>query len=221
LFARLRPDEQEHAMIAIVDYGMGNLRSVEKALQKLGHAAVVTRDERVIREAARVILPGVGAFGAAMEHLRQPGEGGGELAQAVRGFAGTGKPLFGICLGMQLLLTESEELGCHTGLDLVPGTVERFDFNGDPSLKVPHMGWNALTFPRATPLFAGLEAGVQVYFVHSYYCRPADSGVTAAECTHGIPFCAGLVKDNLHAVQFHPEKSGAAGLRILDNFSRL
>lgn len=208
-------------MIAIIDYGMGNLRSVEKALQKLGHPALVTSDAAEIAAAERVILPGVGAFGAAMAHLNQPREGGGTLAEAVLAAARSGKPLFGICLGMQLLLSRSEELGTHFGLDLVPGQVVRFENQGDPSLKIPHMGWNALSFPRETSLFAGLDEGTQVYFVHSFYCVPEDSSVTAATCTHGVAFTAALAKDNLYACQFHPEKSGSAGLRILDNFARL
>jgi imidazole glycerol-phosphate synthase subunit HisH len=208
-------------MIAIIDYGMGNLRSVEKALHKLGHAAEVTSDPAAIARAERVILPGVGAFGAAMTNLRRAEPGTRPLAEAVRETVAAGKPFFGICLGMQLLLSESEELGRHEGLDLVRGQVRKFDFDGDPSLKIPHMGWNELHFPRDTPLFRGLEEGVRVYFVHSYYCAPQDPSVAAATCTHGRAFCAALVRDNVYAVQFHPEKSGGAGLRILDNFARL
>lgn len=208
-------------MIAIVDYGMGNLRSVEKALQKLGHTALITSDPAEVEAAERVILPGVGAFGAAMAHLKEPRVGGRTLAEAVTRAAASGRPLFGICLGMQLLLSESEELGRFQGLDLIPGQVLRFQAHGDASLKIPHMGWNALHFPRQTPLFAGLEEGTQVYFVHSYYCRPEESVVAAATCTHGIEYCAALAKANVFATQFHPEKSGAAGLRILDNFARL
>jgi imidazole glycerol-phosphate synthase subunit HisH len=209
------------AMIAIVDYGMGNLRSVEKALQKLGHQAEVTSDPEVISRAERLILPGVGAFGAAMANLNRSEAGAQPLAQAVKEAVTSGKPFLGICLGMQLLLTESEELGRFRGLDLVPGQVVRFDFNGDPSLKIPHMGWNALRFPRSSPLFAGLEEGVQVYFVHSFHCCPEHGSVVAATCTHGTPFCAALARDNVYATQFHPEKSGAAGLRILDNFAHV
>jgi glutamine amidotransferase len=206
-------------MLAIIDYGMGNLRSVEKALHKLGHEAVVTPDPAEIASADRVILPGVGAFGAAMAHLREP-VGETTLAEAAKAAVRSGKPVMGICLGMQLLLSESEELGQHTGLDLIPGQVLRFQPNGDPDLKIPHMGWNALTFPRHTALMDGLEDGVQVYFVHSFYCAPADPSVTAATCVHGHPFCAAIAHENLFATQFHPEKSGAPGLRILDNFAR-
>lgn len=208
-------------MIAIVDYGMGNLRSVEKALHKLGHAAEITADPAVIERADRVILPGVGAFGAAMANLERSEAGVSPLATVVRETVRSGKPFLGICLGMQLLLSESEELGHFRGLDLVSGRVLRFKPNGDPSLKIPHMGWNELRFSRRTPLFAGLDEGVQVYFVHSFYCRPEDPSVTAATCTHGESFCAALARDNVFATQFHPEKSGAAGLQILDNFARL
>jgi glutamine amidotransferase len=207
-------------MIAIVDYGMGNLRSVEKALHKLGHAAVITSDPADVARAERVILPGVGAFGAAMANLRRAGNGAA-LAGSVTDAVASGRPFLGICLGMQLLLSESEELGLHRGLDVVPGRVVRFDFNGDATLKVPHMGWNELRFPRASPLFEGLEQGTRVYFVHSFYCRPEEPSVTTATCSHGLDFCAGLDQNNVYAVQFHPEKSGAAGLRILDNFARL
>jgi glutamine amidotransferase len=206
--------------IAIIDYGMGNLRSVEKALHKLGHEAVVTSNPTEIASAGRVILPGVGAFGAAIAHLRES-VGETTLADAAKGAVRSGKPVMGICLGMQLLLSASEELGQHSGLALIPGQVLRFHPNGDPDLKIPHMGWNSLTFPHPTILMEGLENGVQVYFVHSFYCAPEDPSVTAATCVHGRHFCAALTHENVFATQFHPEKSGAAGLRILDNFARL
>src|SRR5437667_4959754 len=158
-------------MIAIVDYGMGNLRSVEKALEKLGHPAAITSDPGEIARAERVVLPGVGAFGAAMANLTRPEPGGVPLAGAVRDAVSAGKPFLGICLGMQLLLSESEELGTHRGLGLVPGQVVKFDFGGDGTLKVPHMGWNELHFPRPSPLFEGVPEGASAYFVHSFYCR--------------------------------------------------
>jgi imidazole glycerol-phosphate synthase subunit HisH len=208
-------------MIAILDYGMGNLRSVEKALHKLGHAAEVTSDPASAARAERVILPGVGAFGAAMANLSRSADGAAPLGDVVREAVRSGRPFLGICLGMQLLLSESEELGRHRGLDLLPGRVVKFDFGGDPLLKIPHMGWNELRFPRESPLFRGLEDGERVYFVHSFYCRPEDEGTVAALTPHGGPFCSALSRENVHAVQFHPEKSGAAGLRILDNFARL
>jgi len=208
-------------MIAIVDYGMGNLRSVQKALERVGAPPVITADPAVIARADRLVLPGVGAFGAAMRHLNAPLPGGGTLAAAVREFAASGRPLLGICLGMQLLFTESEELGRHQGLGLIPGRVVRFDPRADPSLKIPHMGWNTLSFPRESPLFAGAREGAAVYFVHSYHCVPDDPAVTAAECTHGRPFCAALAAGNLFAAQFHPEKSGEPGLKMLENFVRV
>lgn len=209
-------------MIAIVDYGMGNLRSVEKALAHLGHAAQVTSDPDEVAAAERVILPGVGAFGAAMQHLTAAKDGRPALLEAVLEAARSGRPFLGICLGMQLLFTESEELGRHRGLDLIPGRVSQFDFAGRPdeaALKIPHMGWNRLSLRPDAPLFHGLDDGAMVYFVHSYYCLPDHPGVVSATADHGGPFCAALWQHNLFATQFHPEKSGAAGLRMLDNFA--
>ena len=209
------------APIAILDYGAGNLRSVEKAFAALGHRAVVTSDPDAIRRADRVVLPGVGAFGAAMDALRRA-----DLAPLVREVAASGRPLLGICLGMQLLLSESEELGCHRGLDRVPGRVLRFDErNLGPAargVKVPQIGWNALRFPRPTRLFAGLSDGAMVYFVHSFFCTPDAPEAVAAQTEFIGPYCSALAAaGNLFGVQFHPEKSGAVGLRILDNFARL
>jgi glutamine amidotransferase len=210
-------------VIAIVDYGMGNLRSVEKALQKLGHHAVVTASPGEIEAAQRVILPGVGAFGAAMANLSRPTEEGPSLAEAVRQAIAQGKPFLGICLGMQLLLSESEEMGRYEGLGVIPGRVLRFDWDGAQAasaLKIPHMGWNTLTVERAIPLLEGVPTGAMVYFVHSYYCAPDDPAWVAATADHGGPFCAVLGRGNVAATQFHPEKSGAVGLRMLDNFAR-
>jgi imidazole glycerol-phosphate synthase subunit HisH len=206
-------------MIAIIDYGMGNLRSVEKALEKLGHASVITSHASEIAAAERVILPGVGAFGAAMANLNASRDGRSPLSESVRDAVRSGKPFLGICLGMQLLFETSDELGEHRGLGLLPGRVFRFDFGGDRTLKIPHMGWNELAFPRPTPLMQGLTEGTQVYFVHGYYCAPNDPALIAATCDHGGPFCAAISAGNVHAVQFHPEKSGAAGLKILSNFA--
>lgn len=211
-------------MIAIVDYGMGNLRSVEKALQHLGHAAEVTSDPARIAAAERVILPGVGAFGAAMANLSRAEPGTPPLTEAVTAAARSGKPVLGICLGMQLFLTESDEIGRHRGLDLIPGRVTRFHFNGRAAaedLKIPHMGWNALRFSRSSPLFEGLEEGAMVYFVHSYHCIPEDEGTVAAVTDHGGSFCSALSRGNLFATQFHPEKSGADGLRLYANFAAM
>ena len=208
-------------MIAIVDYGMGNLRSVEKALQKLGHHAAVTASPADIHAADRVILPGVGAFGAAMSNLSESHNADGRLIDAVVAAARSGRPFLGICLGMQLLLSESEELGLYRGLDLVPGRVVRFSANGSGPLKVPHMGWNALHLERDSPLLRGVPDGAMVYFVHSYLCRPEALETVVATADHGGPFCAVLQRDNVFATQFHPEKSGDVGLRMLDNFARL
>jgi imidazole glycerol-phosphate synthase subunit HisH len=208
-------------VIAIVDYGMGNLRSVEKALQKLGHHAAVTASPADIHAADRVILPGVGAFGAAMANLSQPRAGDASLLDAVREAARSGRPFLGICLGMQLLLSESEELGVYRGLDLVPGRVARFSANGSGPLKVPHMGWNALRQERESPLLRGIPDGAMVYFVHYYLCRPEDPESVVATADHGGPFCAVLQRGSVFATQFHPEKSGDVGLRMLDNFARL
>lgn len=211
-------------MIAIVDYGMGNLRSVEKALHKLGHAAEVTASPAAIQAAAKVILPGVGAFGAAMANLTRPTDEGPTLRDAVLDAARSGRPFLGICLGMQLLLSESEELGCHRGLDVVPGEVVKFDWNGDAALanlKIPHMGWNRLRREHPSALLEGVPDGAMVYFVHSYYCCPTDADTVAATAEHGVRFCASLSRDRIFATQFHPEKSGEVGLRMLDNFARL
>jgi glutamine amidotransferase len=211
-------------MIAIVDYGMGNLRSVEKALHRLGHDARVTASPAAIRAAEKVILPGVGAFGAAMANLNRLTDEGEPLREPVVEAARSGRPFLGICLGMQLLLSESEEMGCHRGLDVLPGDVLKFDWNGDPALaalKIPHMGWNNLRIERASPLLAGVPDGAMVYFVHSYYCRPADADSVLATTEHGIRFGSILGRERIFATQFHPEKSGDVGLRMLDNFARI
>lgn len=216
------PDENEEIAVAIIDYGVGNLRSVQKAFAAGGHRAVVTSDPDVIRRAPRVVLPGVGAFGAAVDTLRAAG-----LEPVALEAAASGRPFLGICVGMQLLLTESEEMGRHRGLDLVPGRVLRFDERnlGEAArgVKVPQIGWNALAFPNGgrCALFAGLDEGAMVYFVHSYYCAPDDPSAIAATTDFIAPYCSAVARGNIYGVQFHPEKSGAVGLRILDNFARL
>ncbi|GIV19614.1 MAG: imidazole glycerol phosphate synthase subunit HisH [Armatimonadota bacterium] len=209
-------------MIAIVDYGMGNLRSVQKALQKLGFDAEITGDAGRVRRAGKLILPGVGAFGAAMENLRRTG-----MDRAIREFIETGKPFLGICLGLQLLFEVSEETwgtAPEHGLGLLHGRVVRFP-EGLTSeqgklLKVPHIGWNALHFTRRDALFEDVEEGSHVYFVHSYFPVPEDEEVVIAVSDYGIPFCCAVQKENIRAVQFHPEKSSAVGLRILRNFAQ-
>ena len=243
---------------------MGNLRSVWKAFEAVGHQAVVTRDPGAIGNASRVVLPGVGAFGDCMANLERF-----NLVEPIRSAIESGKPFLGICLGLQLLFTESEEFGLHKGLNLVPGRVKRFPwglaparvpvpspkerqgsvpvrpFDGlrvvpsgiegrtgqapavagrrgepVPRLKVPHMGWNALTITREAPPLRGIETGAHFYFVHSYYVAPSDPSVACTMTEYGIPFVSSIWRDNVFACQFHPEKSQEIGLRILANFGR-
>ena len=198
-------------MIAIIDYGMGNLRSVHKAFEAVGHQAVVTRDLHVIGDASHVVLPGVGAFGDCMANLEHY-----DLSESVRAAIRSGKPFLGICLGLQLLFTESEEFGLHKGLDLVPGRVRRF--GPESRLKVPHMGWNQVNMQRACPVFDGIPDGSNWYFVHSYFVDPSDRQVAATTTTYGIPFVSSIWKNNVVACQFHPEKSQRVGLRLIKNF---
>ena len=197
--------------IAIIDYGMGNLHSVSKAVERLGYEALVTADEAAILSADGVILPGVGAFGDAMELIRATG-----LDETVRKAAASGKPLLGICLGMQLLFTESEEHGKHEGLDLLPGSVVRFR----GAFKVPHMGWNRLTFLQDSPLFAGL-AGGHAYFVHSYRVYPKERSDLLATTDYYGEVTAIVGRGNVFGMQFHPEKSGDVGMKLLGNFLAL
>jgi imidazole glycerol-phosphate synthase subunit HisH len=198
-------------MIAIIDYGMGNLRSVHKAFEAVGHQAVVTREARLIADASHVVLPGVGAFGDCMAHLEQY-----ELIDPIRAAVQSGKPFLGICLGLQLLFTESEEFGTHKGLGIIPGRVRKFVLN--PRLKVPHMGWNAIQIMRSAPPFEGIKTDSHCYFVHSYYVEPSDAGIVAAMTEYGHSFASAVWKDNVVACQFHPEKSQGVGLQIIKNF---
>jgi glutamine amidotransferase len=198
-------------MIAIIDYGMGNLRSVSKAFEAVGHQAVVTRDARVIGNASHVVLPGVGAFGDCMANIKQYG-----LVEPIRASIRSGKPFLGICLGLQVLFSESEEFGPHQGLDIIPGKVRRF--TAGPALKVPHIGWNQVYLQRACPLFDGIADGAEWYFVHSYFVDPGDQHVAATTTNYGISFVSSVWKDNIVACQFHPEKSQAVGLRLIKNF---
>ena len=200
--------------LAVVDYGMGNLRSVQKAFERLGQAAEVTRDPERIPAAPGVVLPGVGAFGACMENLRALG-----LVEPVRHAIASGRPFLGICLGMQLLFEESDEFGPVRGLGILPGRVVRFPV--DPARKVPHMGWNTRRMAHPVPALAGIEDGAYVYFVHSYYPVPADPAVVATTTVHGAEFASSVARDNVFACQFHPEKSQQVGLRLLGNFVRL
>jgi glutamine amidotransferase len=197
--------------IAIVDYGMGNLRSVQKAFERVGHPARVTDDPDAIAAAPGVVLPGVGAFGACMTNLAAR-----DLVEPVLAAIRSGRPFLGICLGMQLLFDESEEFGPVAGLGVFPGRIVRFA--PDPERKVPHMGWNTLRIARANPLLAGIDDGVYVYFVHSYYPVPADPALVATATPYGPEFASSVARDNVFACQFHPEKSQRVGLRMVENF---
>lgn len=206
-------------LITIIDYGMGNLRSVQKGFEKVGFEAEVTADPKVVARANRLVLPGVGAFQDCMDNLRQGG-----FIEPILQHVASGKPFLGICLGLQLLFTESEEFGIHRGLDIIEGRVRRFPEDmraGEQFLKVPHMGWNQIDIQRPSPLFRGLADGESVYFVHSYYVEPKNKEVIASTSNYGLTFCSSIWRDNVMATQFHPEKSQRVGLEILANFGRL
>ena len=199
-------------MIAIVDYGMGNLRSVQKGFEKVGHVAEIVRHSDELRKAAKVVLPGVGAFADAIAELHRL-----ELVEPILEAIDQGKPFLGICLGLQLLFETSFENGVHRGLGVLPGEVVKFQLPDDYA--VPHMGWNQLEIRRPAPLLEGIGEGTYVYFVHSYYVVPRDPEVIATQTSYGPPFCSMVWRKNLFATQFHPEKSQADGLRILKNFA--
>jgi len=206
-------------MIAIIDYGMGNLRSVQKGFERVGFRAEVTSDPSVILEADRVVLPGVGAFRDCIHNLEQ----GGFVEPIFKVIAG-GRPFLGICLGLQLLFSESEEFGLHKGLGVIPGRVVRFPegmTEAGEKLPVPHMGWNQVALKKTSGLFDGVEHNSNVYFVHSYYVKPDDTAVVSATCQYGLDFCAAIQRDNVVATQFHPEKSQAIGLQMLKNFAEM
>ncbi len=201
-------------MIAIVDVCSGNLRSVEKALAAVGGAATVTRDAETVRKADKVVVPGQGAFGAFTRGLAERA-----LEEPLREVIARGTPYLGICLGLQILFDSSEEQGPQRGLGLVAGTVRRFQPT-DHAIKVPHMGWNQVRRAAADPLGDAIGDGAHVYFVHSYHVVPDDPRVTVMESDHGGGFCAAIRKDNVFAVQFHPEKSQRVGLALLASFVR-
>jgi len=207
------PAERKGYVIAIVDYGMGNLRSVEKALLRVGQSVQVTREPAVIRAADGIVLPGVGAFGACMANLDRFG-----LVPVVRDVIEGGRPFLGICLGMQILFSESEEFGPVSGLGVLPGRVVRFGGEAVAGLRVPHMGWNQLRRRGDTPVLAGVEDGAYAYFVHSYYVVPEDPEIITTETPYGVRFASSVARDNIFACQFHPEKSQEIGLRMLANF---
>lgn len=200
-------------MIAVIDYGMGNLRSVQKGLERTGSEAEVTRDLAKIQAARGVVLPGVGAFSACMENLGKFG-----LIEPIRETVRRKKPFLGICLGFQLLFSESEEFGRQKGLDLFPGKV--VGFHAQENLKVPHMGWNRIEKKIDSPFLDGLSSGDYVYFVHSFYVVPDNSSIVATTTDYGDSFVSSIATESLFACQFHPEKSQELGLRILANFGR-
>ena len=200
-------------MIAIVDYGMGNLRSVQKGFESLGYQAEITRDMRTILGASGVVLPGVGAFNACMENLKRFG-----LVETIREVVTRNQPFLGICLGFQLLFSESEEFGPQKGLDLFAGRV--VGFRPENGLKVPHMGWNRIEKKKKSPFLDGISDGDYVYFVHSFYVAPEDASLVATTTPYGGSFASSIATDYLFACQFHPEKSQKIGLRILANFAR-
>lgn len=198
-------------MTAIIDYDAGNIKSVEKAFLSMGEEAVITRDREVILGADRVILPGVGSFGDAMEKLHAY-----DLVEVIHEVVRRGTPFLGICLGLQLLFERSDESDGVPGLGLLPGEILKIP--DTPGLKIPHIGWNSLRFPNRGRLFEGIQEDAYVYFVHSYYLKAADEGIVTATTEYGTLIHASVEKDNIFACQFHPEKSSEVGLQILKNF---
>ena len=208
-------------MIAVIDYGMGNLRSVQKALEFVGAKVIVTHDPDLILSADSVVLPGVGAFKDCMANLNKL-----SLIDPIRKFIDSGKPFLGICLGLQVLFEESEEYGPVPGLGILPGKVVKFidgssDTRKSPQIKIPHMGWNQIKVKKNAPLFAGVGDSPYFYFVHSYYVVPEDPEMVATVTHYGIEFVSGIQHKNIYAFQFHPEKSQTLGLSILERFSNL
>ena len=201
-------------MIGIIDYDAGNIKSVEKALQYLGQETVVSRDPQVLLKADKVILPGVGSFGDAMENLKKYG-----LVPVIHEIVEKGTPFLGICLGLQLLFESSDETPGVKGLGILKGKILRIP--PSPGLKIPHMGWNSLTFQNQGRLFKGLEEHPYVYFVHSYYLKAEEESIVKATTQYGVTIHASVEKGNVFACQFHPEKSSRAGLQMLKNFAEL
>ncbi len=202
-------------MIAIVDYNMGNLRSVQNAIDKIGKKSIIISDPEKISHYDRVILPGVGAFGDAMEHLKQSG-----MQEALQAYVGTGKPILGVCLGMQLLFESSTEFGTHQGLGFIEGKVVAFDnAKFKTAHKVPHMGWNEIVV-NTSPLFKGLNKAFYLYFVHSYHVE-CDEAYIIGKTEYGYPFASAVQKENIYGLQPHPEKSHENGLQILQNFTEI
>ena len=206
--------------VSILDYGMANLRSVQKAFEHVGVEARLIRTSDEVRSAGRLVLPGVGAVGDALAHLREQG-----LDDAIRSHVASGRPFLGICLGLQMLFERCFEDGEHFGLGIVKGDCVRFEVDEKHSLKVPlkvpHMGWNSLRVAGESPLFAGMNDGAYAYFVHSYFVRPTDSGLVTTFTDYGGDFASSIRHGNVVATQFHPEKSQAVGLKMLENFARM
>ena len=204
--------------VSIIDYGMGNLRSVQKAVEKTGCRADIVTSARAVADANAIVLPGVGAFRKCFENLDRLG-----LIDPIISAIRSGKPFLGICLGLQILLSESEEFGSCPGLDVIKGRVVRFSTEqrdaGGRLLKIPHMGWNSINAENAPPHLSGIADGTHFYFVHSYYVVPDDPSVIATTTAYGNRFVSSIWKDNIFACQFHPEKSQAVGLRLLKNFT--
>ena len=203
-------------MITIVDYGMGNLRSVSKAFETQGYAVKVTSNARDIGDANGLVLPGVGAFGECMSNLERHG-----LVEPIKEYINSGRPFLGICLGFQILFENSEESPGVNGLGLFKGKVVRFPDFGEKRIKVPQMGWNRINFEAGSSVLNNIPEGSWFYFVHSYYVRPEDNGLNIITSNYGIEFAAAVEKDNIFACQFHPEKSGQQGLNLVKNFARL
>jgi glutamine amidotransferase len=199
--------------IVIIDYGMGNLRNVQRGFERIGFEAEVTRNKKEIQRASAIVLPGVGAFKDCMTNLEKNG-----LVEPILRSIEKGKPYLGICLGLQILFSESEEFGSHKGLGVIRGRVVKF--RPDPEHKVPHMGWNTIEIEREVPLLHGIVSGDFFYFVHSYYVIPKENQWVSTLTTYGEPFVSSIWKENIFATQFHPEKSQQKGLMILENFVR-
>jgi len=205
---------QAKSPIAIIDYGMGNLRSVQKAFEKVGANAVVTSKPEEVLQASKVVLPGVGAFGACMENLEKF-----ELIPTIRTVIEQKKPFLGICMGLQVLFEEGEEFGKHKGLGIIPGKVIRFKL--PEKFKIPHMGWNRVHKKRRHPVLAEIDENAYFYFVHSYYVVPKDPQVVVTMTEYGKEFVSSIAHDNIFACQFHPEKSQNTGLKLLKAFANL
>jgi glutamine amidotransferase len=199
-------------MITIIDYGAGNLRSVANAITRLGYEPKITTNPEEVLSACVLILPGVGAGGATMSSLKSQG-----LDSAIRRYIAEGRPFLGVCIGLQVLFSGTEEGGWYPCLDVISGVVRRFP----PGLKIPHMGWNQVRQKLRHPIFSGIPDEANFYFVHSYFGVPDDPSLVAGETEYGIPFCSVIIRDNVVATQFHPEKSGEIGLKIYDNFIKM